>query len=512
MFTLIHKLYRIRLLTPAGLLHLFQAIRTTGINLMALLRIAARLHPDRTAVVDDRGRLSYTRLWEQAEALAVALHMDYGICSQQKVAIVCRSHAAAIKVIFAASRLGAHVLLVNPEMGSSQLLTLAERTRFDLVVYDEQVAHVFENTPLISRSLPAYHPTDPSIDRLSSSVRPHQVRLGKAKPANIVVLTGGTTGRPKSASRKPSVLGFLPPFFVFLTQAHLDQCRSIYIAPPICHGHGLSFLFIGLALGTEMYFTERFDAARACSLIVANRIEAMTVVPLMLQRMLDLDPDSLSSLRCIIAGSAFLSSDLAQKTLERLGPILFNLYGSSEAGFSIMGVPETLSRKPQAAGKPIPGVRAKIVDQAGREVDAGTVGQLWISSTWTANRANWVQTGDLAYQDAEGDIFLCGRADEMVISGGEKVYPVELENVLIQHPDIESAAVFGIPNPEFGQRLKAVVITRPGAVLDQSTLLAWLKPRVARYQMPAVIDFRDALDYTAIGKLDKKSLREDVSR
>jgi fatty-acyl-CoA synthase len=506
MFTLIIKLHRTRLLTIAGLWYLFQAIRTTGINLMTLLRVAAKLRPDRVAVTDDQEQLSYTQLWEQAESLAVVLHVDYGVCSQQKVAIVCRNHAAAIKAVFAVSRLGAHLYLLNPEMSADQLLALEDRLQFDFVIYDEQIAHVFKNSSLRNKSLPAYHPTDPSIDRLSSRSRSRQVQLNKMETGNIVVMTGGTTGQPKSASRKPSILDYLPLLFAFLTQAHLDRYQSVYIATPICHGYGLSFLFMGVALGVEMVFTERFDALRACSVVAAHRIQVMIVVPLILRRMLNLDPGSLSSLQCIITGSALLRPALAQETLEQLGPILFNLYGSSEAGFSIMATPDVLSKKPESIGKPVQGVRAKIVNASGQQVDGKMIGQVCIRSTWTSNRKSWIETGDLAYRDPEGDLYLCGRVDELIVSGGENVYPIELENILTRHPDIDSAAVFGIPDEEFGQRLKAVVVKKRDAALDQSTLLDWLKPRVARYQMPAIIEFRDELPHTSIGKLDKRSL------
>lgn len=508
MLTLIQKLYHVRLLTPAGLLGLLEAILTTGVNLMALLRLAAKLHPNRLAVTTDREQLSYRQLWQQAETLALALHTDYELCRQQKVAIICRNHAAAIKTLFAVSRLGAHVFLLNPELSAGQILALTDRLQFDLLVYDEQLAPLFEDVSLKNKSLPAYHSSGPSIDRLSSRSGSGKVNLRKTAAGNLVVLTGGTTGQPKSASRKPSLFNFLPPFLALLTQAHLDRYQSLYIATPICHGHGLAFLLIGVTLGAELYFTERFEAGRGCALIAAHQIQVVTVVPLMLQRMLKQGVSSLSALQCIISGSALLSPALAQETLTRLGPKLFNLYGASEAGFCIIGTPDIISRKPEALGKPIRGVQTKIVNEAGLEVAESLMGRLCIRSAWTTQRKKWIETGDLAYRDAEGDIFLCGRADDMIVSGGENVYPVELENVLLQHPEIDSVAVVGIPDPEFGQRLKAVVIKKPGARLDQAALLTWLKPRVARYQMPALIDFRDELPYTSLGKLDKKALRE----
>jgi len=358
------------------------------------------------------------------------------------------------------------------------------------------------------KSLPAYHPTDESIDRISSSPRRAEARLKKAVGGNIVVMTGGTTGRPKSASRKPSIFTFLPPFCALLTQVQLARYRSVYIATPIYHGFGLASLFIGVVLRVTMYVSSRFDAERACSLIEQEKVDVVTLVPLMLQRMLRHDSAALSSLQCIVCGGAALSSALAQETLERIGPKLFNMYGTSEAGVCIIATPEMLRRKPESIGRPIAGVRARISDASNQVVGEGETGRLCIRSAWTTSRKSWIETGDVAYRDRDGDLFLCGRVDDMIVSGGENVYPIELENVLAQHPDIDSCGVVGIADSEFGQRLKAVIKVKSGITLDESTLREWLKPRLARHQMPAVIEFRDELPYTALGKLDKRALKK----
>lgn len=507
MVTLLTKLYRTRLLTFQGVYRLLEGMLATGVNLMALLRVAAQLHADRTAVIDEQERLSYPELWRQAEALAGALHTKYGIQRGQKAALACRNHAAAAKALFAFSRLGTHIFLVNPEMSGDQLLALEERLRFDFYVYDEPLAAVFASAPLSKKSLPSYHPTGDSIDRLATRSDIPAVRLKKVKTGNIVVMTGGTTGQPKAASRKPSVLDFLPPFVALLTRIHLDNYRTVYIATPIYHGFGVAALLMGVILGLEMYFTKRFDAGRACALIAEHKIEGVTLVPLMLQRMLNRDAGALASLRCIITGGAALSPLLARESLARLGPTLFNLYGTSEGGFAIMATPDLLARKSESIGQPVRGVRARIVNESNQQVGVKAVGRLRIRSAWTTSKKSWIETGDLAFRDAEGDIFLCGRVDDMIVSGGENVYPIELENVLLQHPDVSAAAVVGIADPEFGQRLKAVVSTRTPGALGKEALLDWLKPRVARHQMPAVVEFRDELPCTPLGKLDRKALR-----
>jgi acyl-CoA synthetase (AMP-forming)/AMP-acid ligase II len=439
--------------------------------------------------------------------LAGALFSERGVRGGHKVAIACGNHSAAVKALFAASRLGAHVTLVNPESSPAQVQVLEESLRFDLYVYDQRASGVFSNPPLSAKSFPAYHPTLESIDRMSSMAGRSSIRLPRVKPGNIVVMTGGTTGRPKAASRKPSPLAFLPPFVALLTRLHLDRYRSVYIATPIYHGFGLAALLVGVVLGAEMHLTERFDAAKACSLVARHHIEAVTLVPLMLQRMLKVDPASLSSLRRIISGGAWLNPALARETIGQLGPVLFNLYGTSEAGFCIMAEPKQLAHKAESVGKPVWGVRAAIVHETGLECPKGTIGRLRIKSAWSTSRESWIETGDLGWRDPEGDIFLAGRADDMIVSGGENVYPVELENVLVQHPEVEAVAVVGIPDEEFGQRLKAVVVKKRSSAVDVASLRDWLKPRTARYQMPAVIEFVEQIPHTPLGKVDKKALQ-----
>lgn len=499
-FTLLKKLHRTRLLTFVGLYRLLEAIWTTGVNLMALLRIAAKLYPERLAVIDDQEELTYSKLWQQAEAVAVGLSKECGIQPRQRVAIAARNHAAAIKAIFAVSRLGADVFLVNPEMSADQVRAMEHQLQFDYYIYDPELTSVVEDLSLGHKAIPTYHPSGNSVDRMSVTP-PFTTLLRKVKTGKVVVMTGGTTGQPKPASRKPSLFDFLPPFIALLSQVHLDRYRTVYIATPIYHGFGLAALLIGVTLGAQQYFTRRFDAGRACDLIAQEKIEVITLVPLMLRRMLNHNPQALSSLQRVLTGGAALRPALAQATLEQLGPVLFNLYGTSEAGFCILAAPELLQRQPESIGQPITGVQVQIQPDG-----LSAKGQLCIRSAWSAGGKGWIKTGDLAYRDEEGNIFLCGRVDDMIVSGGENVYPLELENVLLQHPGIEAAVVLGIPDPEFGQRLKAIIIPKSAENLEQSTVLAWLKPRVARYQMPAVIEFRQALPYTSLGKLNRKAL------
>ena len=503
MFTLLRKLHRAGLLTVPGGCRLVEAVATTGVNLMAVLRVAARLHPRRAAITDDRERLTYLQLWRQSEALAAGLAADYGIGPGQKVAIACRNHAAAVKAIFALSRLGADLYFVNPELPAGRLAALGERLRLDFTLHDDPIADPTRR----DKSLPFYHPTGPSVERLASRPAPARSRLRKTRAGNIVLLTGGTTGEPKAAGRRPSLFDFLSPFAALVARLDLDECRGFYLAPPVYHSFGLAALALAVVMGAETYLSARFEAGRACELVARHRIAATAVVPLMLRRMLRHDAAALASLRCVVSGSDTLTPALAEEAFERLGPAVYNLYGTAEGGMISLAEPAELRRKPGTVGRAVRGVRTRVLDGAGREVGTGAVGRLCVRSAWAAGEKGWVETGDLAYRDADGYYFLCGRADDMIVSGGENVYPVELENVLTQHPDVAAAAAVGVPDAEFGQRLKAVVVARPGRALDAAGLLDWLRPRVARHQMPGVVEFRDELSYTPVGKPDKKALR-----
>ena len=499
-FRLLYKLYKIRLLSFIGIFYLLRAIRRSGTNLMTLLDIAAALHPKSIAIVEASAKISYPELAEQATQVANALYQQYQIRPKMKVAIACRNHSAHLKAIFAVSRIGAHQYLLNPEMTLAQFQAIQERHQFDFIIYDADIAELVSTLGIVGLD-------ELAIDKLSAQVTaPKAPRLKRASSGKLVVLTGGSTGTPKLAARKPSIFDFLPPLFALLQQVELDKFKSVFIATPIYHGFGVASVFTAMVLGAELHLLPKFNAQTANNMIADHKIEVVTLVPLMLQRMLLENPEQLLSLQRIIAGGAPLSPALAQQTIESLGLVLYNLYGTSEAGFCILSTAQDLQQAPTSIGRAVQGVRLKILDAQDQVLALGKVGHIAIRSSWSINKKNWIKTGDVGYLDKEGRVFLCGRIDDMIVSGGENVYPIELENILTQHPDIEVAAAIGVADSEFGQRLKAFVVLSPKSNLDKAALLAWLKPRVARYQMPVDIEFRTSLPLTALDKIDKKKL------
>ncbi len=501
MLKLFVKLIRINLLSPFGFARLLSSFAREGTNLTALLKFTARKFPNRIAVVDETECVSYKDLLNESQNLAAHLQTDFHIRAKSKTAFLCRNRASFIRALCASARVGARIYLLNPEMTAEQFENLTGRHQFDFLFYDAEAENLIQNSNWKNKSLKTSE-----ADALSKKYL--RTKIKRVFSGEIIVLTGGTTGVPKTARRKSSAFKFLNPFFALLTKLDLDKYQTVYIATPAYHGFGISAIIIAIILGMKIFFLPRFDAEKSCELIEKNRIETVTLVPLMLQRMLRSDARKINSLQCIISGGAALNPALVEETFEKLGDKLFNLYGTSEAGFSVIAAPADLRRAPDTIGKKIGGVRLAILDENNEKVSTGKIGKICIKSAWSINTdKSWIETGDLGLQNKSGLLFLRGRTDEMIVSGGENVYPVELENILSKHPAISQVAVVGIPDKEFGQRLKAFVVVKQNATTTEPEIKKWLAARAARFQMPARIEFLEALPQTAVGKINKRELK-----
>ncbi|KUO53641.1 MAG: AMP-dependent synthetase [Desulfitibacter sp. BRH_c19] len=509
MFKLIYVLYRIKLLSPLGLYRLVVAIYKYGINVMALLYFANRTYTDKIALVDEYETITYQQLFSQSKKLSSVLKENYQVKSDQKVAFLCKNHASLIKSIFAVSLLGADIYLLNAEMSKGQLNKLFEQYDFNFLVYDFELSSLIEQSFYTRDKILSYHNNLPAINNLLNTSVNEKLKLQRTSLSKIILLTGGTRGDFKVASHEPSIFNFLDPFLTLLTRLKLLNYNTTYIATPIYHGYGIAVLFLFISFGKKMVINSGFDAKKACFLIREHNVEVVTVVPLMINKMLKNNAEDLRSLACIASGGAELNPKLVGETFSELGNVLYNLYGTSEAGLNIIATPQDLKYSANTIGKKVNGVRLKILDDNKNEVEIGKIGQLCIQNKWSMknNNNSWIETGDLGYQDNNGYYFLCGRADDMVVSAGENVYPIEIEQVLINHPQVEDVAVIGISDENFGHRLKAFVLLVKTANITKEELFEWLRPRVARFQLPKDITFVNRMPYTALGKLDKKQLK-----
>ncbi|MET3505410.1 AMP-binding protein [Halalkalibacter oceani] len=505
LWTFLRVLVMMKLFSPPRLMRLFFALRKDGMNILALLRVNADMYGDKTALCDARGKISYKQLAAEIEQLTAIWQEQYQLGPAQRVGLICKSHASLVRATFSLTSAGAAVYLLNPDMSVNQLKELLKQKNFDLLIADKNWSVMSSSDKIV---LSYEHTHLPSIEQFLKTKTENKRRRTKTVMGKVVLLTGGTTGTPKEAGHQPSLFNYVQPFLALLTKVKLHRYDRTYIATPLYHGYGVAVLFMGIILGKTIFIRESFQTKQACNLIRQHHIEVITVVPLMLQKMLEEDAASLQSLACIVSGGARLHGELAKEALQKLGPVLYNLYGTSEAGLNTIATPADLMANPQTIGKPVGG-RFKIVNPAGKPVTEGEPGQFCVKQSWSQKTGNevWIETGDIGYRDPKGFYFLCGRTDEMIVSAGINVYPVELEQVLMQHPLVKDVAVIGIDDVLFGQRLKAFIQPERKKSLDQEKLMVWLRAKVAKHQIPKEVEIIEQLPYTAVGKLDKKILK-----
>ncbi|MDF2837869.1 MAG: AMP-dependent synthetase and ligase, partial [Paenibacillus sp.] len=474
-------------------------------NVMALLRLSERSHGDSEAINDGSASVTYRKLLAECIRLSAELKRRYSLTAGTKVGLAGRNRLSLVRAIFAVSATGADLYLLHPELSRSQLAAMAEDAGLALLLFDGEELEPLSD--LVScQTLSLADATEWTTNMEPPWDEPAPT---KAASGRIMLLTGGTTGRSKRVPHQPSLLRYLPPFHALLTKLPYLTSRTVYIATPIAHGYGIANLFLFIALGYKICLSPRFDAAGACRLVDEHRVEVATVVPVMLRKMLRHDQSALRSLRCIASGGAELSPKLAEETMNLLGDVVYNLYGTTEGGLTTIATPLELKTSAGTIGRVIAGVPLQVLDRSGAKARDGSAGRMCIRAgrSLPMSRGAWIDTGDIGIREPTGLYRLCGRSDDMIVSGGENVYPADVEQAIAEHPLIEEAAVIGATDELFGQRLIGFVQPVRDAALTASECLEWLRPRVARYQMPREIVVMDELPYTPAGKLDKKRLR-----
>ncbi|HEX2131691.1 MAG TPA: AMP-binding protein, partial [Actinophytocola sp.] len=341
------------------------------------------------------------------------------------------------------------------------------------------------------------------------------------RPGGLVLLTSGTTGTPKGAPRRVK-----SPLAVaqFLDRIPLRVGEATVLAAPLFHGTGLSQFLVSFGLGSAVVVRRKFDPEETLRAIQDNRATALVVVPTMLRRILDLGEDVLgrydtSSLRIVFCAGSALPPELGNRATAAFGEVVHNLYGSTEVAVATVATPADWRAAPGTVGRPPVGCRVALYDDGGRRVtEPEVVGRVFVGSVlsfegYTDGRHSEVvdgllASGDVGHFDRHGRLFIDGRNDDMIVSGGENVFPGEIENLLLEHAAVAEAAVTGVPDDEFGQRLKAYLVLHPGADLDAEAVREYVKANLARYKVPRDVVFVDELPRNATGKLLKGRLAE----
>lgn len=482
----------------------------------ALGAVAAIRYPDQPAVIDELGSLTYRELDERCAQQAAELHTQYGIVARSKVAVLCRNHRGFLEATLAASRLGADVLFVNTEFAAPQQKAVLEKHRPDLLIHDEEFA-IDADLPRVLAWRNGSEGTN--LDDLASGDAPPPP--APDKPGHITILTSGTTGTPKAAPRAPTAIGLIGLTASTLDRIGLRSGEPMVICPPLFHGLGLLNSMLALFLGSPLVLARRFDAAAVLASIDRNRAGSVVAVPVMLQRLLDLGPTAiaeydLSSLRAVVSGASALGPALAERFIAQFGPILTDAYGSSEIGIATIATSADLLAAPGTVGRPCLGSSVRILGENDEVLPAGETGRIFAggglvfggysdgSSKTTVDGR--MSTGDLGHLDEAGRLFVDGREDDMIVSGGENVYPVEVEDCLMSHPAVVDAAVVGTPDEEFGQRLIAYVV--PAGEVAPDELIQHVRTNLARYKAPREIILVEDLPRNATGKVLRNQLRK----
>lgn len=488
------ELLRSGLFGPRSLASLAAAAARSGTSLVALVRFGAARGRAGAVVADEHERVALLELAEEADRLASLLAREHAVGPGRAVAILGANGVGFVRALLALSRLGARAVLLNPHLPVGQIVALLDRHHVALVLSPDGALD-----PAIGRSR---HVCKPEALREAGGAA---ARLPRIVRGEIVVLTGGTTGLPKPARRATAPGGVLRLFLHLVAALQLDRRRAVHIAVPLFHGFGLAALIVALALGRSVHLRRRFDGGEASALILREEVDMLVATPTVLQRLLRAD-DARPPLACIVSGGASLPPAVLADARARCGDILFNLYGTSEAGLSALATPADLAAAPGTVGRPVWGARIRLRDPHGAPVAQGATGALFVRNRASIAPREWIATGDLGHRDRQGRLFLHGRADDMIVSGGENVHPGELETVLLAHPAVEEAIAVGVADIEFGQRLAAFVVLRRGCEVDASALSAWLRGRAARHLTPRTIDVRGALPLTGMGKVDRRAL------
>ncbi len=534
-----HKLQVGRALIDTGMFEPLRPDRTVR-SLVALRRWgatpagaysgAAARHANRLALIDERGALSFKQVHLRTNALARELRAA-GIAEGDGVAIMCRNHRGLVEATVACSKLGAGALYLNTAFAGPQITDVLAREDPVAVIYDEEFSALVSagaagrlrfvawRELAAPSAQPPAGPAEPALDDLIARGDDSDLEPPASK-GRVVILTSGTTGTPKGAARPQS--DSVEPAAALFSKIPLKARETTMIAAPMFHSWGFAHFLLSLPLLSTLVLRRKFDPEETLKAVAQTRASALVVVPVMLQRILELPAQTIagydtSSLKVIAVSGSALPGELATRVMDTFGDILYNLYGSTEVAWATIATPADLRAAPGTAGCPPLGTVVKLLDEQGREVPRGEVGRIFVANEFQFEGytdgggkeivRGLMRTGDVGRLDADGRLFVDGRDDEMIVSGGENVFPREVEDLLAEHGEIEDVAVVGVEDKEFGQRLKAFVVLRNGNKLTVQEIQSYVKENLARYKVPREVVFVKELPRNATGKVLKRELR-----
>ena len=491
---------------------------TWGPSIAGGYRASAVRAPHQTAVVDERRGLTFRELDDRANRLANAL-TELGVGTGTPVGLMCRNHGGLIESMVALAKLGATTLLFNSGLSPAQVSAVVAEQGPALLLADQEFLDREPDLPASTQAVTTW--TDDGASGLAELIATGDParRPVPNRPGRTVVMTSGTTSTPKGA-RRPQPHG-LSEAASLLSVLPLRTGERMMVTAPIFHTWGLAALQLGMALHAELVLERRFDPEQTLRAIAEKRVTTLIAVPVMLQRILDLPAEvkaryDTSSLRVVAYSGSAMPAGRITQFLDEFGPVLYGLYGSTEASWAAVATPADLAAAPTTAGRPPLGTRIGILDDDGRPVPRGGVGQICVGNgmhfegytngTGTAMFGDLMATGDRGRLDAQGRLHVVGRSDDMIVSGGENVFPRPVEDAIAAMPEVADVAVCGVPDEQFGHRFAAYVVLHDGAALTTEALVHRLRDELPRFSIPRDVHFLDTLPRNPTGKVLRRDL------
>lgn len=505
---------------PDVLVRAMSAVVRHGLSPAAAYEYNAARFGSDVAIVDDRGVLTFSELSERISALSASLERC-GIGDQDRVGVLCRNHSELVETVAALSGIGADIVLLNVSFAAPQLAGVIADERVTALVHDEEFAPQARSAAPSMARFVARH-SEPAAPELAIGELDRGARRGHPmaprSPSRFVLLTSGTTGRPKGTSR--AVPLSLDPVVAMLSRVPLRVRDVTMISSPLFHAWGLGQLGLSMLLSSTVVLQSHFDPESTLKSMSRNRVRVLVAVPFVLQRLLEVPRATrrrydLSSLEVVMTSGSQLAGSLAAQFMHNYGEVLYNVYGTTEAAWGAIATPADLRAAPGTVGFPPRGADVLVVGEAGHELPPGTTGRVLVRNRRLAAsrpehedraadhaaRDGFVPTGDLGHFDDAGRLFIDGRQDDMIVSGGENVFPQEVEELLTSHPAITEAVVTGVPDSLYGERLRARIVLRRGCLLSSDEVRAFVKENLAGIKVPRDVEFVDALERNETGKI-----------
>ena len=500
----------------------------------AIIHLHALTDPLRPALVDGDVRLSYGELEERVNRLTHGLRA-LGVGPGERIAAFLYNGHEYLELTAALNAVGGHSVNVGYRLKAQEVAYILENSGARAMLFHGELASVVEEALTLVKNgniarerciaaggAPGFRSYE---ELLAAGEASAPARVEGGGYGGVMIYTSGTTGRAKGATRDLRRMG-MEPVLDFISRFPLRRDERHLVVCPLYHSMAAAFVTMIFFVGGCSVIVRHFEPEQILRAIERERITSITVVPTMMSRIIALGPDILrkydtSSLRWIMSGAAPLPTELARRIEDAFGPILYNFYGATETGLVTIALPGEHTARPGTIGRLINGNEVRFLDGDGRDVPAGQVGELYVrngmmmdgyhankKATDDATRDGFISVGDLAYQDADGYLYLADRKTDMVISGGVNIYPWEIEQRLHEHPAVQEAAVVGVPDVEWGESLAAFIVLREGQSATGDELAAWVKETLADYKRPRNVVFVDVLPRTPTGKVLKRELKQ----